>query len=219
MKRVLSALLIALLILPAFAQNSENSVNDPEADALLEKVSDKYEKYKSAKIDYTLVIDVPETDENIEEPGKIYYKGDMFRWETDSRTVVSDGQSLWIYLKEYNEVQITYLLDDEETTRPQELFSLYETGFIYRIKETKSVQGKNCKVVEMTPIDKEEEYFKIDVSVATANTELMETKFYYANGYRYAYQIDEYLGNLSLEDDFFTFNLDDYPGIEEYDLR
>ncbi|MFT4968624.1 MAG: outer membrane lipoprotein carrier protein [Chitinophagales bacterium] len=208
-----------LLLLFSFAFAQDNAL-DAEADAILKAVSEKYSKYASAKMDLKLTIDLPENEENQVADVKAWFKGDMFKVDLKDQMFVSDNVTIWNYLKEYNEVQINDYEEDEAMFSPSMLFNLYTKDYIYRLKEEyKNSAGKLIKVIELTPVNKDQNFFKIDLKVDPSSNTIVESKIYERSGMRYTYLIKSFTPNITLEDKFFSFDPKDYPEIDVTDAR
>lgn len=210
-------LILSLLISFSFAQ-SENL--DAEADALLKAVTTKYKSYKTAKIDLKLLIDLPEIKENQETMVKAWLKGDMFKVELKDQMFVSDNITIWNYLKEYNEVQINNYEKTDAIFSPSIIFNLYTKDYIYRLKEEyKNSAGVLVKVLDLTPINKDQNFFKIELKINNDKKEIIEARIFEKSGMRYTYTINTFTPNVSLEDSFFKFDPSKYKDIEIIDAR
>ena len=200
--------------------NAQNNALDAEADALLKAVSAKYEKYTTAKIDLRLEIDLPEIEENQVMDVQAWIKGDKFKVDMKDQMFVSDNVTIWNYLKEYNEVQINDYEESDAIFSPSILFKLYTKDYVYRLKEEyKNSAGKIIKVVELTPINKDQEFFKIELKIEQATSSIVEAKIYEKSGMRYTYTIKSFTPNVPLDADFFKFKPELYKGIEITDSR
>lgn len=215
--RVYLVLVLIIMINFSFAQN--NSF-DAEADALLKTVTLKYKSYKTAKIDLKLVIDLPEIEENQVTMVKTWLKGDKFKVELKDQMFVSDNITIWNYLKEYNEVQINNYEEEDAIFSPSIIFNLYNKDYAFRLKEEfKNSAGVLVKVIELTPINKDQNFFKIELKINDAKKEIIEAKIYEKSGMRYTYTINSYTPNIPLEDSFFKFDPSKYKDIEIIDAR
>lgn len=200
--------------------NAQNNALDAEADALLKTVSAKYQKYATAKIDLKLVIDLPEVDENQVMEVQAWIKGDKFKIEMKDQMFISDNVTIWNYLKEYNEVQINDYEAEDAMFSPSILFNLYTKDYVYRLKEEyKNSTGQLIKVVELTPIKKDQNFFKIELKIDFVNTSIIEAKIYEKSGMRYTYTIKSLTPNITLDADFFKFKPELYKGIQISDSR
>jgi outer membrane lipoprotein-sorting protein len=197
-----------------------NAQIDPEASALLKKVSAKYKAYTSSKTDYTIKIHFAEAKTDIVKKGTLYLKGAKFKMQIDEVISTCDGKNIWNYLPNEKQVQISVYDKADGNISPEKFFTLWEKDYIYRIKEKKTVNGKNTAVIEMSPTTKKNGgIFKIDVTINTSTNELMSFLIYEKNGTRTTYTINTTTPNISLAETFFTFDAKQFPGVEVVDLR
>lgn len=197
-----------------------NAQIDPEASALLKKVSAKYKAYTSSKTDYTIKIHFAEAKTDIVKKGTLYLKGAKFKMQIDEVISTCDGKNIWNYLPNEKQVQISVYDKADGNISPEKFFTLWEKDYIYRIKEKKTVNGKNTAVIEMSPTTKKNGgIFKIDVIINTSTNELMSFLIYEKNGTRTTYTINTTTPNISLVETFFVFDAKQFPGVEVVDLR
>lgn len=216
MKRILSILFI-VLGLSIVAQ--DNKIVDVEADKILSDLSAKYKTYKTAEMNVALTIDLPDVDENQIMDVRVWIKGDKFKIELKDQVFISDNKTLWNYMKEYNEVQINNYEESDAIFSPSVIFNLYKADYIYRMKESyKNSAGTLIKVLELAPINKDQNFFKIDLAVDSKNS-IVEAKIYERSGTRYVYKIKDIKPNVELSDSFFTFDPSKYKDIEVIDAR
>ncbi|MCD8528421.1 MAG: outer membrane lipoprotein carrier protein LolA [Chitinophagales bacterium] len=193
---------------------------DAEADVLLKNVIAKYKKYTTSKMDILLTVDIPDSDEDEKIDLTAWLKGDKFKIDMADQMFVSDNVTIWNYLKEFNEVQINNYDQGDAMFSPSIIFNLYAKDYLYRIKEEyKNSAGKLIKVIELTPVKKDNEFFKIDLKVENDTYTIVEAKIYERSGYRYIYKIKSFTPNVPLTDDFFKFDTSKYKDIEIIDAR
>lgn len=210
-----------LIVLTGFSLGfAQNSAVDPYAEKLLAQITEKYQKFKTAHIQLELIIDIPDTDDDEKLNVEAYLEGDKFRIELADQIFISDNQFIWNFMKEYNEVQINNYDEMDVLFSPSVLFNMYNDDYLYRLKEEyKNAQGKMIKIVELTPADKSLDFFKIDVVINESDKEIVQSKIYEKSGIHYIYKIKKFTPNITLDEDFFTFKIDSYPGVKVSDLR
>lgn len=205
MKKIV-IVLFALITL-GFAQ----AQNDKEADVLLEKVAEKYKTYQTAKLDLNLKIKQPEADEEVVQKATFWLKKEMFKIDFEERVIVSDGTTQWTYLKEVNELQISHYDPSSLLFSPSQIFDVYSEEYIYRIREErKNKKGEVLKQIEMSPIDKDLNIFKIILTVNTKTLNVESTEVLDKSGIRFAYEVVDLEKNPKLADDFFQFDRTKY---------
>lgn len=204
---------------------SGNSANDPQAAALLQKVSEKYNGYKNVSAEFKLLVQRPklkpeESDKKYTDTltGKILLQQAKFNVSIKEQQIICDGKNIWTYTPGDKEVQVNYFEESDDMFSPAKIFSMYKEGYMYQVKEKKTVGGKNITVIEMAP-NKKLSYFKIDVSIDEATLQIVESKIYEKNGTRYVYKLTKQTPNVTTTTDSFTFDAKKYPGVKVVDLR
>jgi len=226
MRKFVVLALSYLLFTGAFAQEKSNATNDPEAGALLEKASAKYQSLKGMEADFTLTTINPKLKPQDDDSkytsnnsGQLYMKGKAFKIVMNGNEIYCDGKTIWSYSPKTKEVQINEYEESQETFSPTKIFSAYKEGYSYQIKEKKNYQGKNVTVIELSPTNHKVSFFKIDVAIEDGTNNLMESKVYEKSGVRYIYKINKLNTTTSLTDSFFIFDIKKYPGAKATDLR
>ncbi|MGM0407289.1 MAG: LolA family protein, partial [Bacteroidota bacterium] len=108
---------------------------DPDAKVILDKLSEKTKSYENIrtefKIDYKSLKDQTQNSSK----GDITIKGEKYRLNFLGTQSVFDGKTLWSYLEEVNEVNISEPQPDDEDilSNPQEIFTIYEKDFKYQL--------------------------------------------------------------------------------------
>ena len=197
--------------LNAFSQGQK----DPAALAILEEMSQKYEAYASFEVEFTnSLINPDNSKEDIS--GKITVKGDKYKMDLGDQEVLNDGENLWTYLKEVNEVNVTDYYPEDQEISPSNIFSIYEDGYKYVYVEEQD--GGNTHVIDLEPEAQGKEIYKIRMVISSEN-ELKSFTLFERSGVKYEYSIDAFNGDLNIGDSFFTWNEADYPGVEVIDFR
>lgn len=218
--------LLFLLLTYVLTAAAQNTVNDPDAGALLQKVSDYYKSQKSIQSNFQLLIQRPKARPEEDErklsdtvAGSILLSGPKFKIIVKDQQIICDGKNIWTYFAKDKEVQVNYFEETEDMLSPSKIFSLYKDGYSYMIKEKKTVGGKAVTVIEMSPVNKKASFFKVDVSIDEAANQITESKIYEKNGVRYIYKLSKQVFSTPVSDDTFTFDAKKYPGINVVDLR
>lgn len=215
MKRIFHLTLLLLSYQIIFAQQN------PEAKKILDALSEKTKSHKVIETDFTVTFtNVKENIKNTSE-GKIIIKGDKYKLKFMGTESFYDGKTLWSYLPDVNEVNITEPAPDDEDifNNPKRLFTIYEEDYKYQLIESLTKDGKNYSLVDLYPIDLEEEYTRIRLQINTSDFHLASATIFGKDGSNYTISIDKYNTNTNVEDSNFTFNEDKYPKIEVIDMR
>jgi len=209
MKKLLMMAALVVFTISGFTQN------DKKATAILDDVSAKTKLYKTIKIDFTYAMD--NAKENIHDKfkGTLMSKGDKYKLTAAGQEVISDGKTMWTYLKDANEVQINNAGEDDESFTPTKLLSGYSNDYKSKfIQET----GNN-QIIELYPLKKGKSFTKVQLSIDKAKKQITKFVIYDRNGSTFSYIVDKFVTDQAIADNVFTFNKADHPGVEMNDMR
>lgn len=214
MKVLLSFLTGFLMMNTCFSQG-----NDPQAKIILDQASAKIKSYKSIKAVFTLELqDAQGTSEGTKK-GTVYMKGNRYHVEITGQEIFSDGKTNWTLDKSANEVTITRVDPGSNTISPQKLLTnFYDKDFLYKVNGEQKMGGNVVVEIEMTPIDKTQNFHKIYLYVDKKTHLVSSGKFLDKSNSRYIYTINSLKGDLNLPDASFIFDKSKYPGVEEVNL-
>ena len=134
MKRITTIALLILTTLSVVAQG------DKKAKDILNGVSSKYRSYKSMKADFSYTLENPQAKIKETQVGTLLLSGAKYRLGISGQEVISDGKTIWTYMKEAKEVQINEVDPTDDGIKPSEIFTMYEKGFIYKFVDGKTQQ-------------------------------------------------------------------------------
>lgn len=197
-----------------FSQDSQQ-----KAKEILNKTSAEYKSNKSLKANFKYTLEIRQEDFKEEQNGTIYLMDKKFKLDLGDQQIISDGVNIWTYLEDVNEVQISTYNPAEMDVNPSEMFTMYESGYLYAYAGEVTDKGKSLHVIELTPEDKSESYFKVKLFIDKSNYKIVKSQIFEKNGNIYTYEILDQKPNPDLPDDFFTFNKSNHPKVTVIDLR
>ena len=192
---------------------------DPKAQEILKGVSAKYKSYKTLSASFKLNLLDQKTKKTSVQTGNVSLRGSSYNFSMAGQTVMCDGKTIWTYMKESNEVQVSDNKPTADAISPTTIFTMYEKGFKSKFLADKTVAGKAVQLIELTPEDNKKSYFKIQLTIDKAGKYVNEAKVFDKNGNIYTYSIVKFTPNAAVTDDLFSFNKAKYPGVEIVDLR
>ena len=192
---------------------------DPEAKKILDKMSEKYQPIPSftADIKYTLSNVEDDLTESFE--GEIGVKGDKFRLFADEQEIIINDGTVWTYLADANEVNIDSYEPEDGDITPSTIYNVYKEGYKYVLFGENNENGKDYFLVDLSPEDKDSDYFRIRLTIAKSDYFLSSFTLYAKSGNRYTYDISNFNPKAGLSDAYFVFDAAKYDGIEVIDLR
>ena len=193
-----------------------NAQKDPKAKAILDKVSANFKSLKTVQGNYSLSVTNRAGKNAGNKSGKIFLKGQKYLITETSLQIMSDGKKIWRYDADANEVTVSNAADVGDGITPQKLFTnFYDKDFIYKLNGNVKQGTKTVAEIEMTPIDKRKNFFKVYLYVDEAQKMIVSSKIFENSGNVYTYSMSGLKTNAPLEDNMFVFNKAKYPGVEE----
>ncbi len=189
---------------------------DAEAQQILEALHIRYSKLASYSFKYNATIDIPNSTKKENFSGQYVVKGNQFFININKLEIKSDGKSIANINHETKEVQINPLSKKNKIETPFDFIKNYKKLFKYRVKE---VLKANVKILELIPLEKNSNIFKIDLTVNTKDNIVMGSKIYERSGVRVSYAISSREENKAVATSLFSFLEKDYKGYEYLDMR
>ena len=200
MKRSIIICLLSALSLQVSAQK------DVKAKEVLDAVAANYEKSTGTEIIFGGTMD-----------GSIILKGEKFVLDSGGIKSWFDGKTLWSYVEENEEVNVSSPTNDElQAINPYMMLGMYRNGFNYVYAGEKNRNGTACKEVVMTP-EKNQDVKRIVVDV-NSKMEPVYICIEGNNGEKQEIEIRKYLPKKT-DDSMFFFDKAKYPKVEIIDLR
>lgn len=220
MKRILFVLLSVISLLSIAGKIQTNADQDPKAKAILDELSKKSKTYTSIKADFTLSLETKDQKKE-SQTGKIQIKGDKFKLDIKGQEIICDGKTIWTYLKEANEVQISNKeAKVSEELNPATVFTLYEKGYKYKF-DKEEVKGKvTTQIISLFPMNPDKKKFHtVKLYIDKTKKQITSAVFLMKDGSKQSIVITSFTPNTPLADTFFSFDAKAHPGVEVMDLR
>jgi outer membrane lipoprotein-sorting protein len=211
MKKTIVILLGIFLSMSMIAQNKK-------ADEIIDKVSSKANSFESFKIDFIFEMVSPDSDAKDVNKGTLFVKGEKYQLDIAGQLVICDGETIWTYLKDADEVQINTVEEEEGSITPSNIFTFYTDNYKSKFIKEENIDGKTIQQIELKPIE-DRNYAKVDLFVDEKEHMLTKVMIFDKNGGTITYTIDKFQSNLPAPDSEFTFKKADYPGVEVIDMR
>lgn len=224
MKKILiiSALSVFILSSNIIKAQENTDTKDPKAKAILDKLSSKNKSYTSieAEFDYKLENKADGIDET--QSGKILFSGNKYRLNIAGQEIVSDGTTLWTFIADADEVQISDVPEESESEdsflNPSSIFTLYEKGFKYTYDKVETINGKSVDVIRLYPENPEEKSFHtIILKVIQENTQIQSMTIKSKDGNNFTYALKTFKPNVAINASSFKF--DESSAGDVIDLR
>ncbi len=205
-----------LLSLAAVAQTDEAA----KAKEILNKVSAKTRQYQTIKADFSFSLE--NLQDNIKEnhDGSILLKGDKYRITLMGVTNYFDGKTLYTWMKEAEEVNISEPdMTDESTLNPASIFTIYEKGYKLKYVGEKSVSGKMMHEIDLYPENRDKPFSRIKLTINKETLQINSFMQQGKDGNNYTITVKNMQTNVPAADGDFIFNKTANPKVNVIDLR
>lgn len=223
MLRIFLFAFVSLFALRATAQEfTTEADSDPKAKAVLDKLRNKYEAFKTLEADFSLEIEIPEQPVEVQK-GHLIQQGNKYRLKLKDRTMVSDGESVWLYLPKHQEVQINNAEEEPEEgvfNSPKDLLAAYQwKNHVYVLTAEFTENGRLIQQIEFKPISRDADYSKVRLTIDKKTNDIVRIKTFNKDGSRFTLKVDKITGNKSYPASTFTFSKAECPDCHWEDLR
>ena len=183
------------------------------AKEILERLAETTKSYKNITINFDFTYNI-NSDEV--ESGSLTLQEDKFIIDMFDQTIINNGETQWIHLREVNEVQIMDNNSENEVFNPKNILTVYENDFKYEYVDNKLENGQKLHIINLFPKENRE-FIKINVEIDDNKNQLKKISIYDKSNGIYTYIIKSFKSNTSVKP--FKFNTSDFPDIEVIDLR
>jgi len=191
---------------------------DAKAKEVIEKAQKKMSRLKTLKASFTLKVIGKDGRAMNTEKGSFLLKGDQYHITLPQQEIICDGKTVWTYLKDAAEVQVSNNNTSEQTLSPTKLFTnFYDKGYSYRYVASRKVAGKTCDVIELTPA-KAGEFKRAELAFEKSGA-IAGASVFDKNGNQYQYAVNAFTANPAIPETAFRFDAKAHPKAEVVDLR
>jgi len=220
MKQFVTSLFLSVIILSVTAQPKDLGTNDPNAKKILDAVSAKFKSFKAVQAKFSLTIENSAGKAMGNKSGMVFMKGSKYRINVTGQEIYCDGANVSTFDKAANEVTITKVDPAANAITPQKIFTnFYDKDFLYKLNGDTKLNGKPVQEIELTPVDKSKNFFKVLLYIDKASSTISGAKLFEKAGNRYTYTVSNLNGKATIADTQFVFDAKKNPGVEVVDLR
>jgi len=225
MKKLICSLLLTGIFIQLHAQKidfTDVSQSDQEAKAILDQIKSNLDSYQGIEVDFDYVVIVPEEAPQ-KQQGNMLVVGERYALDLDDYGIYSDGQTVWMYDKAIEEVNINNKEENDDLliSSPTDLLDFYlKDDFIYAFYDELVVDGRIITMIDFKPVDDEQEFFKIRLSVDKKRNLPAGAKLFYRDGTRIEVVFKKVSNQSQFSDSDFILTKEDVDsGVEFIDLR
>jgi outer membrane lipoprotein carrier protein len=199
-------------------QSQPSRIYEEKGDQLMKSASEKLRSFTSLKIVFTYVMENSNMDIDEKMEGILYSKGDKYRMQVGSNLFISDGETIWSYMEDIDEVHINLVENTELALTPTSLLEEFDTQYRSTFIRQEQHSGRLVDIIDLIP-NNSQVFFKYRIAIDSGTKMMAYAIAYDRHGGTYTYTIDSYETNPSIPNATFSFSPANFPGIEVIDLR
>ncbi len=210
-----------IFIILIFAFHTAFAQQEQKAKDILDKVSAKTKSYKTFKAEFTSTLENLQEDIKETYKGTIFIKGAQYKLLFMGAEIFSDGNTIWTYLTEEEEVNINEPNKEDESflSNPTKIFTIYEKDFKYKFVNEKFQKGRALYEIDLFPIKRDKAYSRIKLKIDKTKMQIFSIKYYGKDGNHYTIEILKFTPDIEMNDKMFIFNEKEHPDVEVIDMR
>lgn len=191
---------------------------EEKAASVIEEALDSIQSHKSLhmRFNYSMIDGQGEAEEEME--AILITEGEKYFMQLGDHYFISDGEVVWVFFSDVNEVHISRADDVEDSLSPTAIMKGFAGNFRSKWIREELVRGRPAHIIDMLP-QEAQSFFKYRVAICTESIQLAYIKAYDRQGKVLRYEVSSYLPNEPTDPKLFGFAPEDHPGIEVVDLR
>ena len=206
MRKILLNTFILFTIHSGLAQTSEAAVK------LLDEVSETIAAFDNLSFDFSYTLENRQENIKQETSGTVTVERNKYKLMYLGAEQLHDGEKTYTIVPENEEITISNPEDEEDFgINPSELLNFYKEGYDYQWDIKQNIFGRSIQFVKLIPSsdDKEVKYLLLGIDVVKKTIyRLIEIG---SNGTRTTLTLSNQMSNMTLKEDFFTFDVSRYP--------
>ena len=213
---------VYLIVITLFLSVLTLAQDDPKSKEILGKVTEKAKTFKTISADFTFSMVNTEMEIDERNNGTIKLKGKKYVVQLPEAgvTVYSDGETVWNYMKQGNQVTISTIEEaGNELMDPSSIFNIYEKGFQSKFIAEKNIGGATFYQIDLFPEEDIYDVSKITIEINKASMMIQSALLMGTDDNIYGIEVKKMNTNLDIQDAEFVFVESKYPDVEIIDLR
>jgi outer membrane lipoprotein-sorting protein len=206
MRKIFFLSLSLSLMYSGIAQTSEAAIK------LLDEVSETIAAFENLSFDFSYTLENRQENIKQETSGTVTVEGDRYKLMYLGAEQLFDGEKTYTVVPENEEITVSNPEDGEDFgINPSELLNFYKEGYDYQWDIKQNIFGRPIQFVKLIPSDENKEVSYLLLGVDVLKKTIYRLIEIGSNGTRTTLTLSNQLTNISLAQDFFTFDVSRYP--------
>ena len=204
-KNLITCLLLLFAAQVVSAQNN--------ADALIRVLVDQIKSHKNVEMAFSYQLSPDGKTLGDSEKGHAWLQGEAYKVEMNEQQTISDGQSIWTYLIDDEEVMISNSTEGADNT-PLKLLTSLDKSYAATLA---GINTQGIASIELA--NPNGQYKRVSLKIDTKKTALKSMDVYMNDGSKLVITVEEMKFDQNLDDKFFTFDAKKHPKVDVIDMR
>jgi len=188
-----------------------NAQNDPRAEKLLSKVSNKIDLAESYKIDFKYTLENKLEGINQDANGTVTIQGDNYLLNFMGITQICDSNNVYSIVPENEEVIISSIEEEEEQTiKPSKLLNFYREGYLILWDKLQSDYENKVQFVKLIPSDSNSDIDYLLLGINISNNNISKLIEIGKNKTKTILNVNSIVFDPVIEKDIFIFDENNY---------
>lgn len=202
--------IIACLFL-LFAAQAVSAQNN--AEAFVRLLVNQMKSHKNVEMDFTYQTSPDGKNFSDSEKGHAWLQGQAYKIEMAEQQIISDGQTIWTYLVDDEEVMVSNASEGEDNT-PLKLLTALDESYVATLT---GVDAQGVASIELA--NPNGQYKRVSLKVDTKKADLKSADIYMEDGSKVAITVEAMKYDQKLDEKFFTFDTKKHPKVDVIDMR
>ncbi len=204
-------LAIAVISFNATGQNKK-------AEQILEDVTEKIQLHNSVDVHFSYILRDENNEKTDEGNGKLLINNEKYRLTIIGQQVFCDGETIWTFIEDAEEVQINSASEEEGMISPSNILTFYEDKYKAKSVKDVTIDDKEAFLIELKP-NEDKHYSSVDFYIEKDSVEIMQIILHDKNGGTTEYILDKLEWDIPVTNKDFIFDTTSNPDLEVIDMR
>lgn len=205
-------------LLVIFISTSSIHLFAQNADKILGDLSSKTNSYKNIKATFAYKMVNTEADINEVTNGTLMVEGDKYNLNIAGQIVISDGETLWTYIPDSEEVQVNEV-SEEDGFSPSKLLSSYNEEYNAKMMDDISKEGVSFYQLKLKPKNENSNFDYVILVINKEKMQLADFIIHDFDGNVFSYEIKQFVTDSDIPTGSFKFDKSAHPNVEVIDMR
>ncbi len=185
---------------------------------ILKELADKTNAAQNIKVGFSYTMDNKDADIHEVTEGSLIVSGDQYILKIAGQEIICNGKTIWTYIPDADEVQINEV-DAEESFSPTKLLSSYSDDYNASLEKELKENNRTYYLLKLKPKKEDGGFDYVHLKIDKEKMQLSSFVLYDFDQNVFSYKILEYLTNVALDANAFSFDASKYPDVDIIDMR